>query len=1498
MQLSSNQNEDSHRIESTTSPSSSFSEQLPEPSSGNQQKTMTDSAGSNVLEGASGADGSGSSSSSPVPSQFIPSLTAISQHVSSPAASNGGSGGAPSSPPQPKACISTLTKMLGNILSEYDSVGDDINGDSSKKKPYNPKTRSVKLTNKVFHARVGSVEGGIAFLEVCGFKKSPTSGGGQLLKLSKGDENVDLLREGKLALGIFVRNGMKVAAATDTNGYSPSIVSGVDDTDDTESGRLENRQKVKAKAEADARAIATAAKKAEADRLEQQRQERIAVEKDEDDRVEQERLEKECRERIAAEEAEAERQKRERIAAVKKTEVDRIEQERIAAAERAEADRIAQERVAATKKAASEETCAEQEQLESATCGIAQISIGEDSTKMTRPLEASAFTADEDTDAGLNNDEGGGDVEDEEDDEDAALLAEIEAEMDSDGEGYDAVAVGGGLPPKPLVNEASAAMESGRGREVSTSELSEVGQTNMHLTSTKKIKSDFQDENLANGDKKKAEEVPRPQSKPPSKSSSIDRSIDIDSLINNCVESTAATPTDAPKRETSMQSLHGDKSVGSSGTLKISNLIEKQLMSSGSSYDTFDRAVAEAHGGAASGRDSFDRAVETAHGEFSSRLPTASGGGLNSNRSSTNDSIADLSVTSDTESVGNMSRANESTAWDDRSSMEQITSEPISTRRRTSEVLRALSGEVDGGAGPASMARRRSMERAHESKEAMHDSFRTLERKFASCPLPSCISNSDSTLIRKGLRMCFAAFALASPSTPIEGLGDIVPQLLEDDDNSTISGAPRLKLHESEKNLDLPDFPPFDFSSSTGETKSASPTPNKQSSGHISPDTNEGENPSSSNENRFHTALAEPAGDENKVPPEVANLIWAAVLGLEDGEEDDFLPSVSGSTAAIASSVLRYAVESLGAGAAGSEEQLDTVGDLFRGCLLSMGVLQLEETTGTRQSVTAVGASSYLPQELLSFPHDIHWRYGLYLASTEFGWPQGLSSPGWAGDFVQKLFRRVALSQDYSEDVAGSIPDGNNTYGWYAARNLPHHMIQASQLDEVEKLLTDLAFVNFRMQTCGPVLGTTLHISDCNNLSLRLFSSSSDDDGKNTEEGESATPEERGKKASYMAFKFASLYVHRIIRKLGNEGRDDKDGVIEDDAGTVGTVYSSSELPLVGAVGHSLHLLGVAFGEIHRPNDEIIHYEEALNLKKIAIREDDDHESIADTLHCIGIHHQSQGEFFAAMSCYDKALRLYKNKSADGSLKMSRTLHNIAVIYCERSEFDVALTCFVQSLQIRLSRLGVTDKSVADTRCWIGKVYREKGDYEAALEQFQKAFDAKEAILGPDHLDVAEALQNIGILYDDMEEYENSLDCYRRSMEIRRSQLGDRHEDVCEVLSCMANVYHAAGEIDKGLEFFSLALRLRDLNLKNVKLKKGSRELKTMLQSYEDVYVLTKTKLDGIDTGDREEYLEIKDKLAVLRLKQGNMCDRANEYTKTIKCYLKSLEVRGFVHSF
>ena len=1373
---------------------------------------MSNLAESSASEGTGGADSPEISSSMPFPPRFVPPLVTISHHVSS----------AASSPPQPKACISTLTKMLDNILSEYKplAVGG---GSSPSKKPYNPKTRSVKLTNKMFHARVGSVEGGIAFLELCGFKKSPTGGtggGGQLLKLSKEDEDEDLLREGRLALGIFVKNGMKVGSTVCTAGSVPVAGSG--------GKRFESEQK------ANGEAVAAAAEKVEAEGIE--------------------------RERNAAEKAEAET----------------FEQEHIA-----------------TERSAAGKARAEEEQIENAARDIANMSIGEQESA-TAPTRQ-AFSREGGADIGLND----------EDDEDAALLAEIEAEMDSDKEEYD-----GDAPVRSMISTADGAKgvmistadgAKGVDKEGKESIIPKEDHPHMHSAPPTEFKFDSKDEGPVKVDTKKAIETTHSHLTPQSKPSAIDRSIDTDSLVDTCVESAAAVaPIGAPKRETSMQNLHfGDKSVGSSsGTLMISNLIEKQLMSSESTYDSFDRVVAQAHGnGAESDDDAFDRAVDMAHGEFSLRPPTASGAGLTSNRSSTNDSIADLSVLSDAETDvesvgGHMSRANESTTWDDLSSMEQITSETSSTQRRTSEVLRDLSDGLGGGTGPASLARRRSLERLHESKEAMYDNFRDLERKFAACPLPSGISNSDATLIRKGLRMCFAAFALASPSTPIEGLDGEIQQVFDDVDD-TVSGAPRLKLHESEKNFDLPDFPPFDLSSNTTAMKSSAPNESEAgpSTGRINSNRDNAEEESISTASQLNTTLTDPESDENKVPPEVAKLIWAAILGLEDGEEDDSLPSVSGSTAAIASAVLRYAISSLGAGAAGSEEQLDAVGDLFRGCLLSMGVLQIEETS--RKSVAVVGASAFRQQEFLSFPCDTHWRYGLFLASTEFGWPQGSSSsPGWAGDFVQKLFRRVALSQDYSDDVAGSIPDGNNTYGWYAARNLPHHMIQASQLDEVEKLLTDLAFVNFRMQTCGPVLGTTLHILDCYKFS-RGLSSRTDDDTDATED--ESTSGERGKTASYMAFKFASLYVHRIIRKLGSDGRGGKDGVIEDDDKTVGTAYSPSELPIVGAVGHSLHLLGVAFGEIHRPNDEIIHYEEALNLKKIALREADDHESIADTLHCIGIHHQSQGEFFAAMSCYDKALRLYKSKNTDGSLKMSRTLHNIAVIYCERSEFDVALTCFEQSLQMRVSRLGEKDKSVADTRCWIGKVYRERGEYKAALKCFQKAFEAKEAILGPDHLDVAEALQNIGILYDDMEEYEDSLDCYRRSLEIRRSQLGDRHEDVCEVLSCMANVYHAAGEIHKGLEFFTLALRLRDLNLKHTKIKKGSRELKIMLQSYEDVYVLTKAKLDEIDSSDREQYLEIKDELAVLRLKQGNLCDRANEYTKTIKCYLKSLEVSDMI---
>lgn len=69
------------------------------------------------------------------------------------------------------SCLITLSKVLDNILLE---------------RKYNPKTRSIKLGNKLFRERVGRIPGGVEFLLACDFEYARVMSKTPIKKTSKG----------------------------------------------------------------------------------------------------------------------------------------------------------------------------------------------------------------------------------------------------------------------------------------------------------------------------------------------------------------------------------------------------------------------------------------------------------------------------------------------------------------------------------------------------------------------------------------------------------------------------------------------------------------------------------------------------------------------------------------------------------------------------------------------------------------------------------------------------------------------------------------------------------------------------------------------------------------------------------------------------------------------------------------------------------------------------------------------------------------------------------------------------------------------------------------------------------------------------------------------------------------------------------------------------------------------------------------------------------------
>lgn len=71
------------------------------------------------------------------------------------------------------------------------------------KKPDEEKYRRIRLTNRLFHERVGKFKEGIEFMELCGFKREE---GSEFLSLSTHDADISRLQDAAFQLNTAITN--------------------------------------------------------------------------------------------------------------------------------------------------------------------------------------------------------------------------------------------------------------------------------------------------------------------------------------------------------------------------------------------------------------------------------------------------------------------------------------------------------------------------------------------------------------------------------------------------------------------------------------------------------------------------------------------------------------------------------------------------------------------------------------------------------------------------------------------------------------------------------------------------------------------------------------------------------------------------------------------------------------------------------------------------------------------------------------------------------------------------------------------------------------------------------------------------------------------------------------------------------------------------------------------------------------------------------------------
>lgn len=289
--------------------------------------------------------------------------------------------------------------------------------------------------------------------------------------------------------------------------------------------------------------------------------------------------------------------------------------------------------------------------------------------------------------------------------------------------------------------------------------------------------------------------------------------------------------------------------------------------------------------------------------------------------------------------------------------------------------------------------------------------------------------------------------------------------------------------------------------------------------------------------------------------------------------------------------------------------------------------------------------------------------------------------------------------------------------------------------------------------------------------------------------------------------------------------------------------YLNRALTLAIQVGNDeekaaiLHLTGVSYSQLNKPEDALRNFEESLSLERrlgdkrataktleqmagvqdLMGKSDQAGKSYQDALQLwheigdkrgMGATGINLGQYYEAHGDYDKALSVTKDalqleheigEPADEAV----CLNNIGWIYLDMARYDDAVTYFQQALQLREklnSPADIADSyyNLADTLSRVGQYDKAMADYLRAIDLWRKAGDKR---------GVAIASFGMGTLFEHQGRYGAAVGSMEDAVKAFR-ELQDRSNWMAEILGGYGNALTLAGNSDEAQKNLEEALSL------------------------------------------------------------------------------------------
>ncbi|MGZ3883898.1 MAG: tetratricopeptide repeat protein [Bacteroidia bacterium] len=201
----------------------------------------------------------------------------------------------------------------------------------------------------------------------------------------------------------------------------------------------------------------------------------------------------------------------------------------------------------------------------------------------------------------------------------------------------------------------------------------------------------------------------------------------------------------------------------------------------------------------------------------------------------------------------------------------------------------------------------------------------------------------------------------------------------------------------------------------------------------------------------------------------------------------------------------------------------------------------------------------------------------------------------------------------------------------------------------------------------------------------------------------------------------------------------------------------------------------------------------------------------ADAICETGLFHELQGNYFEALTCQFKALKL-REEIGDKS-GISYSIHYIGDIYFTQSELSdkastkadynkKALDQYFKSLQI--AEEAGDSRSIANSYNCIGNSYREQKDFTQSLAYYLKAVKNREA--AGDSMYLSQTYTNIGKMYLLQGEYQKALDYLFPAQ--RLAEKTDFKRTLVKIFGTIGNIYLKQKDYEKALDYCNRSLVL------------------------------------------------------------------------------------------